>query len=111
LLDVRPPGFRARRHRAPRQGDVSFRRQGGRLRIRFSHTPWLEGTLEHFHYDTFIARWDRRWLLADAWLTFSLNADGTISEARMSAVSPLTDFSFDFHDLRLKPVPADAKPY
>jgi len=101
----------AGRYRDAWYGDVVVEQQGGRLRIRFSHTPWLEGTLEHFHYDTFIARWDRRWLLADAWLTFSLNADGTISEARMSAVSPLTDFSFDFHDLRLKPVPADAKPY
>jgi CubicO group peptidase (beta-lactamase class C family) len=105
------PSSYAGRYRDAWYGDVLIAEEGGRPRIRFTHTPWLEGTLEHFHYDTFIVRWDRRWLLADAWLTFSLNADGTIAEARMSAVSPLTDFSFDFHDLRLRPVPADAKPY
>ncbi len=101
----------AGRYRDAWYGDVLVEEQGGRLRIRFSHTPWLEGTLEHFHYDTFIARWDRRWLLADAWVTFALKADGSVEEVRMSAVSPLTDFSFDFHDLRLRPAPADAKPY
>lgn len=101
----------AGRYRDAWYGDVLVEEQGGRLRIRFSHTPWLEGTLEHFHYDTFIARWDRRWLLADAWVTFSLKPDGSVEEIRMSAVSPLTDFSFDFHDLRLRPAPADAKPY
>ena len=45
-----------------------------------------------------------RWLNADAFLTFSLKPDGGIREARMEAISPLTDFSFDFHDLRLAPV-------
>lgn len=101
----------AGRYRDPWYGDVIVTEDGGRLRIRFTHTPWLEGTLEHFQHDTFIARWDRRWLLADAWIWFSLKPDGTIGEARMSAVSPLTDFSFDFHDLRLAPAPKDAKPY
>lgn len=101
----------AGRYRDPWYGDVRITEENGRLRIRFTHTPWLEGTLEHFHHDTFVARWDRRWLLADAWIWFSLKPDGSIEEARMSAVSPLTDFSFDFHDLRLKPVAADARPY
>lgn len=101
----------AGRYRDAWYGDVLVAEEGGRLRIRFTHTPWLEGTLEHFHHDTFVARWDRRWLLADAFLWFSLGPDGTVSEARMRAVSPLTDFSFDFHDLRLSPVAADSKPY
>lgn len=30
--------------------------------------------------------------------------DGTIDQARMRAVSPSTDFSFDFQDLLLRPV-------
>lgn len=45
-----------------------------------------------------------RWLNADAFVTFSLDADGKVREGRMEAISPLTDFSFDFQDLRLKPV-------
>ena len=47
---------------------------------------------------------DERWLNADAFVTFALDADGEIREARMEPISPLTDFSFDFQDLRLTPV-------
>ena len=76
--------------------------------VRFTHTPELVGDLEHFQYDTFIARWRDRSLKADAYLTFSLNPDGTINEMKMRPVSPLTDFSFDFQDLMFKPVADDA---
>ncbi|MBZ5557177.1 MAG: beta-lactamase family protein [Acidobacteriia bacterium] len=41
---------------------------------------------------------------ADAYVTFALNPDGTIDQVKMRAVSPSTDFSFDFQDLLLKPV-------
>ena len=43
------------------------------------------------------------WLGADAFVTFALNPDGSVDQARMRAVSPATDFSFDFQDLLLKP--------
>lgn len=85
-------------------GDVSIMREGDRLRMRFSRTKSLVGTLSHWQHDTFIVRWDERWLNADAFVTFSLDADGKPREARMEAVSPNTDFSFDFQDLVLKPV-------
>jgi Domain of unknown function (DUF3471) len=49
-------------------------------------------------------RWDERWLNADAFVNFTLDADGKIREVGMQAISPNTDFSFDFHDLVLKPV-------
>ena len=86
-------------------GTVTITRDGGRLAIRFDRTPSLVGDLEHWQYDTFVARWRDRELRADAFVTFALNPDGNIREARMEAVSPATDFSFDFHDLLLKPVP------
>jgi len=85
-------------------GDVTIAEQSGRLTIAFSHTPLLSGTLEPFQHDTFIARWRDRELRADAYLTFALNPDGSIDQAKMRAVSPATDFSFDFQDLLLKPV-------
>ena len=43
--------------------------------------------------------------MADAYVTFILGADGTAERIRMKAVSPTTDFSFDFHDLDLVRVP------
>jgi len=87
-------------------GDVMLALENGRLVMRFSHTPSLVGDLEHWQYDTFVVRWRDRELRADAFVTFSLDPDGSIAEAKMRAVSPATDFSFDFHDLLLKPKPA-----
>jgi hypothetical protein len=84
-------------------GTVTIARAGGGLSIRFDRSPSLVGDLVHWQYDTFVARWRDRELRADAFVTFALNPDGSIREARMQAVSPATDFSFDFHHLRLKP--------
>ena len=64
----------------------------------------LNGPLEHFQYDTFIARWTDRQLMADAYVSFTLSPEGTLERIRMKAVSPTTDFSYDFHDLDLKRV-------
>jgi CubicO group peptidase (beta-lactamase class C family) len=84
-------------------GDVAIAEEDGRLVMRFSHTPLLVGTLEHWQHDTFIAKWRDRELRADAYVTFALNPDGSIDQVKMRAVSPATDFSFDFQDLLLKP--------
>jgi CubicO group peptidase (beta-lactamase class C family) len=84
-------------------GDIAIEEQGGKLQIRFTRTPGLVGDLEHWQYDTFVARWRDREVRADAFVTFALNPDGTIDQARMQAVSPETDFSFDFQDLLLEP--------
>ena len=101
----------AGRYRDPWYGDIVVEAKGDGLGIRFTHTPGLAGKLEHWQQDTFVAHWNDRSLLADAYITFSLNPDGTIERAKMKAVSPLTDFSFDFHDLVLKPVAKDTPPY
>jgi hypothetical protein len=84
-------------------GEIGVTLEGGRLVMKFSHTPALVGDLEHWQHDSFIVRWRDRELRADAYVTFALNPDGTIDHARMRAVSSETDFSFDFQDLLLKP--------
>ncbi len=84
-------------------GDIQIDEAGGKLSIRFTKTPALTGTLEHWQHDTFVARWTDRELRADAFVTFALKPDGSIERARMEAVSPATDFSFDFQDLLLVP--------
>lgn len=92
-------------------GDVTISLENGKLVLRFSHTPSLVGDLEHWQYDTFVARWRDRSLEADAFVSFALKPDGGIEQMKMIAVSPLTDFSFDFHDLLLTPAaPGERKP-
>ncbi|MFC4764922.1 serine hydrolase [Dyella koreensis] len=96
-------------YRDPWYGDVVVSQEGGKMRLRFSKTAQLVGTMEPWQHDTFIVRWDDRSLNADAFVTFSLDADSAIREVRMQPISPLTDFSFDFQDLRLTPVKVDTK--
>jgi CubicO group peptidase (beta-lactamase class C family) len=85
-------------------GDITIALEAGKLVIRFTKTPSLVGDLEHWQHDTFVARWRDRELRADAFVTFALNPDGSIERAKMQAVSPATDFSFDFQDLLLRPI-------
>jgi CubicO group peptidase (beta-lactamase class C family) len=99
------------RYRDPWYGDVIVEEQNGKLRMRFTHSPALTGTMEHFQFDTFIARWDDRSQDADAFVTFFLNAAGQVERVKMKAVSPTTDFSYDFHDLDLTPTPKEAPAY
>jgi CubicO group peptidase (beta-lactamase class C family) len=94
----------ARRYRDAWYGDIAIAEEGGRLVMRFTKTPSLVGDLEHWQYDTFVVRWRDRELRADAFVTFALSPDGTIDQAKMQAVSPATDFSFDFQDLLLRPI-------
>jgi CubicO group peptidase (beta-lactamase class C family) len=101
----------AGRYRDPWYGDVVLEMKGDRLHLRFTHTPALQADLDHWQQDTFVARWPDRSMDADAFLSFALNPDGSVREIRMRPVSPTTDFSYDFQDLRLTPVPANAPAY
>lgn len=93
----------AGKYNDPWYGDITIEQQGENLVMRFGHTPSLIGDLEHYQYDTFVVKWRDRELRADAYVTFALTPEGTVDQAKMRAVSPATDFSFDFHDLLLKP--------
>jgi Beta-lactamase/Domain of unknown function (DUF3471) len=83
-------------------GPITIRHENGDLVITFDQTPSMIGDLQHWQYDTFKAHWRVR-TIEDAFITFSLNPDGTVNNAKMAAVSPLADFSFDYQDLLLKP--------
>jgi hypothetical protein len=99
-----PPASYAGRYRDSWYGDVLIGEQDGGLTISFTHTPQLAGALEHWQYDTFVARWRERTLGADAYVTFAVGPHGAVEGARLASVSPLTDFSFDFQDLELRRV-------
>ncbi|MCU0622090.1 MAG: serine hydrolase, partial [Gemmatimonadales bacterium] len=85
-------------------GDVEVRAEGDGLVIRFTRTPALVGDLQHWQFDTFLARWRDRELRADAYVTFQLDHTGAIERVRMVPESREVDFSFDFQDLDLRPV-------
>src|SRR5208337_3400742 len=78
-------------------GPITIRGENGALVITFDHTPSMIGDLQHWQHDTFKAHWRDR-TIEDAFVSFSLKPDGSIESARMAAVSPLADFSFDYQD-------------
>jgi hypothetical protein len=85
--------------------DITVEGEGeaAKLIMSFAKAPGFVGDVEHWSRETFVVRWRDRELRADAYVTFALDPDGRIVEARMKAVSPDTDFSYDFQDLLLKP--------
>ena len=85
--------------------DISHGRDG--LSIAFPHSMGLTAKLEHWQYDTF------RTVFADksiepAYVTFALDADGKVDRITMKAISPIADFSWDYHDLLFTPVKESA---
>ena len=84
-------------------GDVIIEQLDGKLRIDFTHTKRLKGTLEHYTGNTFIVKWDEKLLEADAFIRFDMGENNRVNSAKMRAVSTaVTDFSFDFRNLNLK---------
>lgn len=91
-------------YKDPWYGNVVISKPGKQLVIQFAHTKQLLGDMSPWQHDSFIIRWRDRALNADAFATFTLDEDGNIRELRIKPISPRTDFSFDFQDLRLAPV-------
>jgi hypothetical protein len=88
------------------RGDANVRVAGDRLVLKISRTDKLEGPLTPYSGNIFIVRWNNRSLDADAYVRFEQGFDGRIQGMTMQAVSPATDFSFDFRDLDFRKVEA-----
>ena len=84
-------------------GNVTVAASGGQLVMRFSKSPSFHGPLEHWNHDTFVARWGHH-SNADAFVTFSLGADGSVDAMELRAFSPAADSAYDYEDLFFRPV-------
>jgi len=90
-------------------GPATIRLENQKLLLSFDHTPTMIGELEHWQYDTFRTHWRNR-TIEDAFVTFSLKANGRIENFTMLPVSPLADFSFDYQDVRFQPAVSSQSP-
>jgi CubicO group peptidase (beta-lactamase class C family) len=59
----------------------------------------LQGAMTYYNANTYLVKWIDRSFEADAFVKFNLDTEGKASGFTMEAISPLTDFSFDFQDL------------
>lgn len=85
-------------------GEVEITLQKNRLWFASKRSPALTGEMQFYKGTSFVVKWTDRTLNADAFVNFSLDNEGKSQSISMKAVSPATDFSFDFHDLDLKRV-------
>jgi CubicO group peptidase (beta-lactamase class C family) len=83
-------------------GKVSISNSNGKLEFLSEKSPRLKGELFRYSAATYIVKWYDRSLDADAYCVFVLDKEGKPVSFTMEAISPLTDFSFDFQDLLLK---------
>jgi hypothetical protein len=87
----------------PWYGKISIGQNGGRLSIDFPRSKGMNGTLQHWQYDTFKTNFvDKQ--IEPAFVTFSIDAEGQVDRITMKPVSPLADFSYDYQDLSFVPV-------
>lgn len=83
-------------------GQVKLREEDGRIFFRSIRSPGLTGELFWYKGNTWVVKWTDRSMDADAFILFETDYNGLPAGFSMKAISPLTDFSFDFHDLKFK---------
>ena len=79
-------------------GDVDIYEKKGKLIFESKRSPQLTGEMFFYKDNTYAVRWYNRYFHADAFV-FAEMKDGKLAGFKMKAISPMTDFSYDFHDL------------
>jgi Domain of unknown function (DUF3471) len=85
-------------------GDVVISEKNGKLWFESKRSFLLNGEMFPYKGNTYVVKWMDRSMDADAFTIFSLDSEGKAIGIKMNAISPLTDFSFDFQDLDFKRV-------
>jgi CubicO group peptidase (beta-lactamase class C family) len=83
----------------PWLGEITISNKNGKMWFASKRSPQLKGEIFHFKGNSFVVKWVNRSMDADAFVNFNVDMDGKANGIKMVAISPLTDFSYDFHDL------------
>lgn len=82
-------------------GDIIISHDGNGYSIKSVRSSRLFGELLPYNAATYVAKWNDRSYDADVFVMFTFNEKGEAVSATMKYIAPITDFSFDFHDLEL----------
>jgi len=80
-------------------GEMLIYTKDGQPWLTMKRSPKLTGQLYPYKGNTMVVRWNDRSMDADAFVSVGLDEEGNGKTITMRAISPLTDFSYDFHDL------------
>ena len=79
-------------------GEVDIYEKKGQLIFESKRSPQLTGEIFYFKDNMYAVKWNNQYFHADAFLIADIK-NGKMISFKMKAISPLTDFSYDFHDL------------
>lgn len=82
-------------------GDIIISHDGEGYKIKSVRSSRLFGELLPYNATTYVAKWNDRSYDADVFVMFTFNEKGEAVSTTMKYIAPITDFSFDFHDLEL----------
>ena len=85
-------------------GKITIAKNSTGLTIVSERSKRLFGELLPYNETTYVAKWNDRSYDADVFVKFTFDEKGKAQSATMKYIAPITDFSFDFHDLQLKRV-------
>jgi len=80
-------------------GEMEVMLKNGKMWLDSKQSKKLKGEMFYYKGNTFVVKWIDRSMDADAFVIFNLDKEGNANGCRMEAISPMTDFSYDFHDL------------
>lgn len=80
-------------------GEVTISEKKGKLYFASKRSKRLVGEIFFYKEQNFVVKWNVRSFNADAHIFFELDTEEKANHFTMKAISPLTDFSYDFHDL------------
>lgn len=75
-------------------GEIKISRISGKLQMQFEHTPELSATLEHWHYDVWEIKWDKK----HAWFNFGtvrFKTDNNLNVKGLDFEVPNDDIFFE----------------
>ena len=80
-------------------GDITLTIKKNKLYFQSIRSKQLVGEVFYYKENIYAVKWNNRFFHADAFIYVSLDENGKPQNLKMKAISPLTDFSYDFHDL------------
>ncbi|HTE29891.1 MAG TPA: serine hydrolase [Chryseolinea sp.] len=83
-------------------GKVMIQAESGGLVLRFSNSAHFVADLSYYRYNSFLARFRNMPVESNAFLTFTVNPNGSIEEASLKVAN--VDGDLDFDDLHLRPI-------
>ncbi|WP_430613337.1 serine hydrolase [Flavobacterium sp. JP2137] len=91
------------KYKDPWLGEVQIYTEGDAYVFESKRSPQLKGEIEFYQDDQFVVKWYNESFDADAFIKVNREKE-QLKSFEMEAISPLTDFSYDFQDLYFVPI-------